>query len=351
MAKKVPAKPAQKRAAQPAKPAPGPAPVPPAPAPRPARQRSKAFDGLIFKTPTGGDPQFYPAKTAVEKQLGRKLTTAEFLRDYYEGTDSHLQSGTSIFDPVLCELLVRWFCPPEGCIIDPFAGGSVRGIVSGVLGRTYLGVDLSAAQIAENERQAAYVFRADGQFRNARRPEWVLGDSSRIASVEVMPRGGADFLLSCPPYFDLEQYSDDPADLSNMGFEEFKACYAKIIARFCGMLANHRFAAFVIGDCRDKQGSLRGLPALTIAAFQAAGLALYNEAVLVTPCGTVAVRCMQPFIRSRKLGKTHQSVLIFVKGDPVRAAQAVGAVECGDVDQFAAREDAGAADEMPSALD
>lgn len=36
-------------------------------------------------------------------------------------------TGTSIFDPVICEIAYRWFCPPGGTVLDPFAGGSVRG--------------------------------------------------------------------------------------------------------------------------------------------------------------------------------------------------------------------------------
>ena len=44
------------------------------------------------------------------------------------------QSGTSVFDPVLCEIAYRWFMPAGGTVIDPFAGGSVRGIVASKLG-------------------------------------------------------------------------------------------------------------------------------------------------------------------------------------------------------------------------
>ena len=31
-------------------------------------------------------------------------------------------TGTSIFDPVLCELAYRWFCPPGGLVLDPSRG-------------------------------------------------------------------------------------------------------------------------------------------------------------------------------------------------------------------------------------
>ena len=56
------------------------------------------------------------------------------IHPYDGGESAATQSGTSIFDPVLCELAYRWFCPPGGVVLDPFAGGSVRGIVASKLG-------------------------------------------------------------------------------------------------------------------------------------------------------------------------------------------------------------------------
>lgn len=110
-------------------------------------------------------------------------------------------SGTSIFDPVLCELAYKWFCPPGGQIIDPFSGGSVRGIVASLLGYRYWGCDLRAEQVAANEAQRGI---ADA----ATPPIWVCGDS-RETLKEAPP---ADFVFTCPPYGDLERYSDDPRD-------------------------------------------------------------------------------------------------------------------------------------------
>lgn len=65
----------------------------------------------------------------------------------------------------------------------------------------------------------------------------------------------------------------------------------------------------------------------TVQAFIDAGLRYYNEAILVSPLGSLPVRVGQQFTKSRKLGKTHQNILMFVKGDPVEAAKF-----CGDVD-------------------
>ena len=69
-------------------------------------------------------------------------------------------------------------------------------------------------------------------------------------------------------------------------------------------------------------------------AFEAAGLRLYNEAVLVTNLASLILRVGKQFDHSRKLGKSHQNVLTFVKGDPRRATLACGPIQT--VDQVAA---------------
>jgi DNA modification methylase len=215
-------------------------------------------------------------------------------------------NGTSIFDPVLCELTYRWFCQPGGKILDPFAGGSVRGIVAAKLGYDYTGCDLSAGQIAANQEQAK-------RITPGRLPRWIVGDSQDIAKLAP---GQYDLVFSCPPYFDLEVYSEAPADLSGMGWEKFSEAYRKIVAACVGMLKLDRFACFVVGDVRDERGFYRSFPALTIDAFQSASATLYNEAVLVTAVGSLPLRIGKQFGSYRKLGKTHQNILVFFKGNP-----------------------------------
>ena len=223
--------------------------------------------------------------------------------------------GTSIFDPVLCELAYRWFCPPSGKVVDPFAGGSVRGIIAAQLGLNYWGCDLRGEQVAANRAQAEAIC-------TDRKPEWVCGDSMEtLASAPA-----ADFIFSCPPYGDLEVYSDDPADLSNMEWHTFVAAYKRIILRAIGRLKNDRFACFVVGDFRDNKGFYRDFVSTTIRAFEECGARLYNEAILATPVGSAAMRVTKQFESGRKLCKVHQNVLVFCKGDWRKAAKACGEV-------------------------
>jgi hypothetical protein len=233
-----------------------------------------------------------------------------------------LESGgstVSVFDPVLSEIAYRWFSPPGGLVLDPFAGGSVRGIVALGCGRPYTGIDLRPEQVAANEEQAARIC-ASGDA-----PTWLIGDSRDLASMDT---GDADLVFTCPPYYDLEVYSDDSRDLSTAGdYAAFLADYRAIIAASVAKLRQDRFACIVVGDIRDKRGMYRNFVSDTIAAFQDAGAMLYNEAILVTACGSLPIRAGKQFASSRKLGKTHQNVLVFVKGDPKVAVEA-----CGDVD-------------------
>ena len=96
----------------------------------------------------------------------------------------------SIFDPALCEVLYHWFCPEGGTILDPFAGGSVRGIVANYLGYKYTGIDIRQEQIDSNIEQGLDILGEDNL------PEWILGDSNEALDGLFEEY---DFIFSCPP--------------------------------------------------------------------------------------------------------------------------------------------------------
>lgn len=291
---------------------------------KPSRAETASLtDGLTWGTsihPYDTTGQKRNSRVAADQRSNLSGAPTQASGAHQTGTEN-MAPGTSIFDPVLCEVAYRWFSPPDGRVLDPFAGGSVRGIVAALLGRKYTGIDLSAAQIAANEQQAETI-TPDA------RPTWHVGDSRDVAGIAP---GTYDMIFSCPPYADLERYSDDPRDLSTLSYVAFLEGYRAIIAASCTMLAPDRFACFVVGDVRDPKGLYRNFVSDTIAAFHAVGLALYNEAILVTAVGSLPIRVGKQFTSGRKLGKTHQNVVIFVKGDPRRATAACGPVDVPDL--------------------
>jgi hypothetical protein len=127
-----------------------------------------------------------------------------------------------------------------------------------------------------------------------------------------------------------------------MSYPDFMRAYRDIIATAAARLKPCRFAVIVIGDVRTPDGGYLGLPWRTIEFAESAGLRLYNEAVLVTAVGSLPVRAGIPFETSRKLGKTHQNVMVFVKGDAKAAARDIGPTEFGiDLEADAAAAEAG----------
>ena len=256
----------------------------------------------------------------IKSEVGRDIdptNVAANLPDGHYMAGRGNNEGGSIFDPVLCEMAYTWFCPPSGTIVDPFAGGSVRGIVASVLGRQYVGHELRKEQVEANRSQSIEVC-ADPQ------PVWHVGDSRNID--KNCSDVKADFIFSCPPYADLEVYSDDPDDISNMPYEKFLTIYTEIIGKSCALLKQDAFACFVVGEVRDKNGNFRNFVGDTVQAFRSAGLHFYNEAILVTAVGSLPIRATKQFNAGRKFGKTHQNVLVFVKGDGKRATKNCGPV-------------------------
>lgn len=277
----------------------------------------KTESGLTFAR-SSQPPAVYEAKNAYEAKIGKKMSWEEFATLFPEAM---AQGGTSIFDPVLCEVAYRWFCPQGGSIIDPFAGGSVRGIVAALTGRQYTGVDLSGRQIEANaanwqEITHESVLGDGGAAPSVPEPHWINGDSTHID--ELAP-GEYDLFFTCPPYADLEVYSDKAEDLSNKDYPEFLALYRSVIAKATAMLKANSFACIVVGDIRDSKGFYRNFISDTIAAFQDAGLKLYNEAILITSFGSLPIRAGKQFASGRKLGKAHQNVLVFCNGDPAQS--------------------------------
>lgn len=257
------------------------------------QNRKRRWINLGIQSEVGRDATAYNTKDWVDK-----------VRSQGKKKGNVLPSNTSIFDPVLCELMYRWFCPDGGAILDPFAGGSVRGIIANYLGYRYTGIDIRQEQVDSNREQALDILEVNNQ------PQWYIGDSNVI--LDSFKDGIFDMVFSCPPYGDLEKYSDLDGDISNMPYESFLRIYESIIAKACAKLKKGGHAIFVVGEFRDKQGWYRGFVPDTINAFRKCGMKFYNEAILATSLASCAIRAAGN-MKSNKLVKVHQNILDFVK--------------------------------------
>ena len=254
------------------------------------------------------------ATYGIQSELGREDTQSK--TQFWDSP-----TNVSVFDPVLCELMYDWFVPKGGKILDPFAGGSVRGIVAEEMGYKYIGIDLSRKQILANQKQS-------------NKPFWIHGDADK----ELFHlKDGFDFVFTCPPYYDLEVYSDSPYDLSNMKEKQFDDKLERIIYKSAIRLKENRFFGIVVSEVRKPSttgnysiGNYRGLVHKTINMCERHGLKFYNDMVLFNSQHQASRVGKTYFDRNRKIPSVHQNVLIFVKGNPDIATEEIkgGEFEC-----------------------
>ena len=232
-------------------------------------------------------------------------------------------ADVSLLDPVLSEIIVKYFMPDEkhgvNCF-DVFAGDTVFGYVASKLKKKFTGIELREEQaefnnsrIREIDTESIYICD-DG--RNVRKH---IQDNSQ------------DLFFSCPPYFDLEVYSDNESDASNQKtFEDFYKILDSAFSEAIHCLKNDRFAVIVVGDVRSKKdGHYYDFMGKVKETFLREGMLLYNEAILLDSIGTAAIRASR-CMHTRKLVKVHQNVLIFYKGNTANIPKNFSALEIKD---------------------
>lgn len=213
-----------------------------------------------------------------------------------------INNGVSLLDPVMAEIVCRWFGIEGGTAFDCFAGDTVFGYVAATLGMSFTGIELREEQAQLNNE------RVEGM--SAR---YICDDGQNVG--KHIAAASQDLLFSCPPYYDLEVYSDKPNDASNQPtYEAFLGILENAFASAIGCLKENRFAVVVVGDIRNKEGFYYDFVGDIKRMFNAHGMPLYNECIIVEPIGTLPQR-VQRYMRNRKVGKCHQNVLVFYKGD------------------------------------
>lgn len=223
-------------------------------------------------------------------------------------------TGTSVFDPVLCEILYTWYLDRGALIVDPFAGGYARGLVASRLGYRYIGTDVSKLQITANRTKAKEL--------GEKGATWVEADGVDLAK-HVKEK--ADMVFTCPPYYDLEKYDpENPLDLSNKPtYDAFIEAYSKVLINTYNIIKPNSWAIIVVGNVRDDEGNYYDLVGDTTRIMREAGYHFYNEAILATAIATATVRARRTFDSGKKLVKTHQNILFFAKGKEVAINKAL----------------------------
>jgi hypothetical protein len=287
---------------------------------------------LPFDAPAIGEPQapkgslvdtfIIPPFSVLDTKQGywveRKRLRNHLIGDEWESRDGTLQQlhnaekygkesfkWVSILDAVLAEIMVRWFCPSNGKTFDCFAGDTVFGFVSSYIGNEFTGIELREEQASLNNARV--------QEANLK-AKYICDDGQNVH--KHLEAKSQDMFFSCPPYFDLEEYSDLPNDASNQkNYEGFINIIKTAFTGAMNCLKDDRFAVVVMSNVRAKDGAYYDICGDITRIMQACGLVLYNDIVLLNSIGTVAIRAGRFFNSGRKVWRCHQQVLVYYKGN------------------------------------
>lgn len=231
-----------------------------------------------------------------------------------------LSAGVSLLDPVMAELVCRWFGLENCKSFDCFAGDSVFGYVSAHLGNEFTGIEIREEQARLNNE------RVEGMTAR------YINDDGQNVAQHIAP-DSQDLLFSCPPYYNLEVYSDLEKDASNQEtYYDFLVILTNAFKAALGCLKEDRFAVIVVGDVRDKKtGFYHNFVDDMKRIFKENGAALYNELILIETGASTALRAAR-YMESRKVAKMHQNILVFYKGNPKNIKQSFKKIEYASED-------------------
>jgi len=214
--------------------------------------------------------------------------------------DSVYTGTHSVFPSPLMEwIILRYGGQPGSSILDAFAGGPPRGVVSSIMGHKYTGFEIRQDQIDENEEVLKKM-----DLKGAR---YLLKDGRFLDIDEQF-----DCAITCPPYFNLEVYSEQPDDISAFGtYAEFNASMWLCAHAHRERMKPDGFVCIVVGPFRDKKtGELVDFRSHTVENFRDAGFLFWQEIILSKNFASAAKRSTNSW-KGLKLVPRHEFLLIF----------------------------------------
>lgn len=229
--------------------------------------------------------------------IGDKGQTRELVKG---NTTFGADVGAPIFNPDLAHKILSAYCPQGARILDQFGGGGTRGLIAAAMGFDYFGIELRQEEVDRIRQQA---IELDKKFTI------VQGDSTQFQ----LPLCEFGFSYTCPPYYDLEVYSNKEEDLSNLGtYDEFMVKMEEVLRLNYKALKPNALSVWVVGNFRDKKGNLIHYSGDLIARAKKAGFVLHDELIWWGASKCASQRSGQ-FEANRKSVRVHEYIIILKK--------------------------------------
>ena len=92
--------------------------------------------------------------TNLEIKISEYNKLPDNLKDFFEPI---FTDHFATFPEALCEIPIKFGCPKDGIVLDPFCGSGTTLIVAKKLGRNYLGIEINPKYIKIAEKRLAAI--------------------------------------------------------------------------------------------------------------------------------------------------------------------------------------------------
>lgn len=140
----------------------------------------------------------------------------------------------------------------------------------------------------------------------------LCGDSRYV---DLIPSDSASFSITCPPYYNLEQYEGGPGDLSMLPtYGDFLAQLRPVIQHEYRILRQGSLAVWVVGILRDDSGLLIPLHHDIARLHQEAGFHVKEEVILAQRNNGAVQRVGMFDKGNRNMIRVHEYAQVFRRG-------------------------------------
>ena len=169
------------------------------------------------------------------------------LAKVFDVSGQSVRSGAlSMFPQNIGRAITLLYSQPGHLVLDPFAGHNSRMTLCVKEGRSYQGYDISTKFMTFNHEQAA-------TLRGVRPDVKILLHLQDSRQMIYTPGSTADFTITSPPYYDLEDYGDEPEQLgAARTYRGFLDGLTLVAAENYRGLKPGSFAVWFVNDFRRK---------------------------------------------------------------------------------------------------
>jgi DNA modification methylase len=259
---------------------------------------------VTAKTDAPGAERSYTATSPLVK-AGKEHSTPKRLRAAFKISGSGAAAGNiSTFWQDVGRSMVLLYTNPGDTVVDPFAGHNSRMELCVRAGRHYIGHDLSKEFMKFNRKRADELRE---EFNNEVNITLFEGDSRKL---QAGSRCG-DFTITSPPYWDIEDYGDEPEQLGKNTYEGFIEGMQQVMNENYRVLKPGAYAAWFVNDFRKGN---KFYPYHYDIMTLAENAGFHHHDMLIVDLGRgFGDVFINQYVSQRRLPKRHEYGIIFRK--------------------------------------